>query len=79
MSKAIFELKAEVREDLGKGASRRLRREKNMAPAILYGGKAKPQSIMLEHNKVIEALEHEAFYSHILTLLINGDLNPWQK
>lgn len=66
-----FELTAEVRTDNGKGASRRLRRE-NGVPAILYGGSAKPQSITLKQNELAHHLEHEAFYSHVLTISIDG-------
>jgi len=72
MSKAIFDLKAEVREDLGKGASRRLRRDHNKVPAVIYGGNQKPTAIVLDHNKVLQAIEHEAFYSHILDLDVAG-------
>jgi large subunit ribosomal protein L25 len=71
MSKAIFKLDATVRTDLGKGASRRLRHE-DKVPAILYGGEEAPVSITLEHNKVIQAQEFEAFYSHVLTINIDG-------
>ncbi|HEC29240.1 MAG TPA: 50S ribosomal protein L25/general stress protein Ctc [Gammaproteobacteria bacterium] len=66
-----FELTAEVRADKGKGASRRLRRE-NGVPAILYGGSAEPQSITLKQNELAHHLEHEAFYSHVLTISIDG-------
>lgn len=72
MSEAIFELDAEVRTDLGKGASRRLRRAEKV-PAILYGADKEPVSLTLEHNKVIQAQEFEAFYSHVLTLNIGGE------
>ncbi|MGQ8365649.1 50S ribosomal protein L25/general stress protein Ctc [Glaciecola sp. 1036] len=71
MSDAIFNLDASVRNDLGKGASRRLRHE-GKVPAILYGGNEEPQAITLEHNKVIQAQEFEAFYSHVLTLNVDG-------
>ena len=37
----MFELNAEPRSDLGKGASRRLRRA-GKVPAILYGGGQEP-------------------------------------
>ena len=33
-----FELNAEPRADLGKGASRRLRLKGDLVPAIIYGG-----------------------------------------
>ena len=51
MSEAIFNLDASVRTDLGKGASRRLRREDKL-PGIIYGGEEAPVSITLDHNKV---------------------------
>lgn len=71
-----FVLHAEIREDAGKGSSRRLRREKKV-PAIVYGGKAganerKPQSITLESKELVRALEDEAFYSSIIHLKIGG-------
>lgn len=72
MKANAFELTAELREDLGKGASRRLRRKNGMVPAVIYGGNEKATTISLDHNKVINALGHEAFYSHILTLDIAG-------
>ncbi len=40
---AEFELNAETRADLGKGASRRLRRLADLIPAIIYGGAKDPQ------------------------------------
>ena len=66
-----FELNAESRTDTGKGASRRLRRAGKI-PAIMYGGNKDPESLTLEHNEVIRNLEHEAFYSHILTVKVGG-------
>lgn len=68
---AIFELTAEPRgEQRGKGANRRLRRLEDKIPAILYGGNQAPLPLVLDHKKVLHALEHEAFYSHLLTLHI---------
>lgn len=67
-----FELHAELRHDLGKGASRRLRRQHDKIPAIMYGGKAEAVSLMLDHNKVKKSLENEAFYSHLLAIHIDG-------
>ena len=64
-------LEAESRTDIGKGASRRLRRD-DKVPAIIYGAHAAPQNVSLEHNKINRALENEAFYTKILTLNIDG-------
>ncbi len=69
--KETFELNAEVRTDMGKGASRRLRRTEAM-PAIIYGGGAEPQMISLAHKEMVHHLENEAFYSHVLTLNLDG-------
>ncbi|MCK4742923.1 MAG: 50S ribosomal protein L25/general stress protein Ctc [Sulfuriflexus sp.] len=66
-----FELDAEVRTDEGKGASRRLRHA-NKIPAVMYGGGSDPISLTMDHNKMAHALENEAFYSHILTINIDG-------
>ena len=66
-----FELNAEPRTDTGKGASRRLRHA-GKVPAIMYGGNKDPESLTLDHNEVIRNLEHEAFYSHILTVKVGG-------
>jgi large subunit ribosomal protein L25 len=68
---SIFELDAESRTDKGKGASRRLRRDGRI-PAIMYGGGEEPQSITLAHNDLQKRLVHEAFYSHILTINVDG-------
>ncbi|MEX0624299.1 50S ribosomal protein L25/general stress protein Ctc [Saccharospirillum sp.] len=68
-----FALNAEVRELAGKGASRRLRKE-GKVPAIIYGGakNRKPTSLTLEARELVKALNNEAFFSHVLTLTING-------
>ncbi|NOZ37679.1 MAG: 50S ribosomal protein L25/general stress protein Ctc [Gammaproteobacteria bacterium] len=62
-----FVLEAESRTDLGKGASRRLRRT-GMVPAVIYGAGKEPVSISLKHNELVHSLDNEAFYSHILTV-----------
>jgi large subunit ribosomal protein L25 len=69
--KVSFEIKAEPRQDAGKGASRRLRHA-GKVPAILYGGTEPPANILLDHVELAHHLEHESFYSHILKLRIGG-------
>ncbi len=69
---ANFTLTAQARADEGKGASRRLRRLEAKVPAVIYGGNTAAQSITLELRELIKALESEAFYSHVLTLNIDG-------
>ena len=66
-----FELNAETRNDAGKGASRRLRRSGRL-PGILYGTNKAPTPISLNQNEVAHQLEEEAFFSHILTINVDG-------
>ena len=70
---ADFELNAELRTDKGKGASRRLRRNADMIPAILYGAGKDPQSLTLAHKDIHKACESEAFFSNIITINAGGD------
>jgi len=72
--KDLFEVQAELRTDEGKGASRRLRHA-GKVPAIIYGGDEAPVSLELDHNKFLRHLAEEAFYAHILTLVIDGKKN----
>ena len=68
-----FLINAEMREDLGKGASRRLRHA-GKVPAIIYGFGGEPVSITLEHSKIIHNLEEETFYSQILEVSLDGKI-----
>jgi large subunit ribosomal protein L25 len=67
-----FTLHAKGREDTGKGASRRLRRLAGEIPAIVYGGKKAAAQISLSQKDVTKALENEAFYSHVISLDVDG-------
>ena len=58
----IHEVNADVREDAGKGASRRLRHA-GMVPAIVYGGDKPPQNIQIEHRIVLALAKNEWFFS----------------
>ena len=62
---------ATSRKDEGKGASRRLRRA-GQVPAIVYGGRAEPISIQLEHERTWLLSQQEWFYSSILDLEVDG-------
>ncbi|MFL2481624.1 MAG: 50S ribosomal protein L25/general stress protein Ctc [Woeseiaceae bacterium] len=64
-----FNLIAEMRDDQGKGASRRLRRQ-GMVPAVIYGAGRDPRNLMFDHNKVLRQLEDPSFYSSILNVKV---------
>lgn len=62
-------LNAEIREDVGKGASRRLRHQGKI-PAVIYGGKTAPATLTLEHDPLMHAATQESFYSSILEIQV---------
>ncbi len=66
-----FDLIAELREDQGKGASRRLRHQGKL-PAVIYGAGRPSRALVLDQNKVLHKLENESFYSSILNIKV-GD------
>ena len=68
-------LTAEIRTDVGKGASRRLRRSGEKVPAIIYGAEDAPQNLTLAANELAKAMQQEAFYSQILDVVVDGKNN----
>ena len=64
-------LNAELRTDMGKGASRRLRRADKL-PAIVYGAGKDPQNLTLEQKDVQYQLQNEAFFTQVLELNVGG-------
>jgi large subunit ribosomal protein L25 len=77
------EIKATVRNDEGKGASRRLRHA-GFVPAVVYGAGQAPQSIQIEHNTILLSAKHEWFFSSVLDLNVDGKVEKvlvrdWQK
>ena len=64
-----FDLIADIREDQGKGASRRLRRT-GRVPAIIYGAGRPPRALVFDQNRVIQQLENEKFYSSVLEIKV---------
>ncbi|MEO7014358.1 MAG: 50S ribosomal protein L25/general stress protein Ctc [Dokdonella sp.] len=70
----IHEISVALRKDEGKGASRRLRRAGSV-PAIVYGGgELAPVSIQAAHKDIYMASQNEWFYSSILDLSLDGDV-----
>jgi large subunit ribosomal protein L25 len=60
---------AEIREDVGKGASRRLRREGKI-PAVVYGGHKEPVTLSLQQVEMLHATDNESFFSSILEIKV---------
>jgi large subunit ribosomal protein L25 len=62
---------ATTRSAQGTSASRRLRRA-DKVPGIIYGGKAQPTAIEVEHNPLFHALRKEKFHASILEMELDG-------
>ena len=67
-----LEINAQVRTDVGKGASRRLRRSGDLIPGIIYGAEDDPVSLTLNANELTKAMQTEAFFSQILDVKFDG-------
>jgi large subunit ribosomal protein L25 len=65
---------AQARQDVGKGASRRLRRT-NRVPGIMYGGEGEAQMVSLDANELHKAAHNEAFFSQVIEVVLNSKGN----
>jgi large subunit ribosomal protein L25 len=66
-------INAELRQDVGKGASRRLRHA-GKVPAVIYGGHRDPVALTLQQDELLHASENEAFYASVLEIKVGEDL-----
>ncbi len=64
-------LNVEVRNEIGKGAARALRRN-NLVPGIVYGGEQEPKAIKVKFNELFKLLKKGRFMSTLIELGI-GD------
>lgn len=67
-----YQLTANVRKELGKGASRRLRRANQQVAAIIYGGETAPLPITIDKAAFYKAIEEEAFFSSLINIDVDG-------
>ena len=71
MSNSTYELKAELRERVGKGSSRELRRN-GLIPAVIYGDKQEPVSIALPVKEVTQRIHAGGFMTTVATIDVGG-------
>ncbi len=64
-----LKINATVREDQGKGASRRLRHAEKV-PAIIYGAGKAPSNITLGVHEITHLLDNEEAYNSVLDLMV---------
>ena len=65
-------LEAKPRQDVGKGASRRLRREEKV-PAIVYGAHLKPIAIEVFHRHVVSFIRNKELSSQLMSIKIGTE------
>ena len=63
-------INAERREQMGKAASRRLRKKEDKVPGILYGGSDDPIPLVLDHKDLLKAMQDESFFSQVLKVSV---------
>ena len=68
-------INATTRDDQGKGASRRLRREEKL-PAIVYGAGKEPSAISLNIHEITHLLENDDAFTSVLDLSIDKKVEP---
>ena len=66
-----FEVVAELRKETGTGPSRRYRKQGKI-PAVLYGADKEAMALLLDANEIGKQLAQEAFFSHILSVKVDG-------
>ncbi|NKF52657.1 50S ribosomal protein L25 [Shewanella sp. WXL01] len=66
-----YTINAEIRTEIGKGSSRRLRHE-GKVPAVIYGPGKEPVAITLLHKDIINIQVNEDFYTTDLTIVLDG-------
>ena len=64
------EISAELRERLGKGASRAARRA-NLVPAVIYGDNRAPTSITIPLNVIVRLINRGGFMSHAYEITVD--------
>jgi len=70
-----IKINATIREDQGKGASRRLRHNEQI-PAIIYGAGKAPSLVTLGLHAMTHLLENEETYTSVLDLSVDDKVEP---
>lgn len=71
MSHDTYELKAESREQVGKGSARAVRRE-GKVPAVIYGDKQPPLAIALSYKDIFYKIHGGGFLTTVATIDVDG-------
>jgi large subunit ribosomal protein L25 len=66
------DLKAAVRERVGKGAARQLRLE-GLVPAVIYGDNKPPVAVSVVYKDAMKRITSGGFMSHVINLDVDGE------
>jgi len=69
---AAYELKAQARVGVGKGAARALRLQ-GLVPAVIYGDKKPPVGVAIAYKDAYKRIYAGGFLSHVITLDVDGE------
>ena len=67
-----YELAAELRDRVGKGAARAVRRQ-DKVPAVIYGDKQPPIPIAIPQREMTQRLHAGGFLTHLVEISVNGE------
>ncbi len=71
MSQGSYELKAEAREQVGKGSARAVRRD-GKVPAVIYGDKQPPLAVALSYKEIFYKIHGGGFLTTVATIDVDG-------
>lgn len=66
-----YTIAAQVRTEIGRGSSRRLRHA-DKVPAVIYGAGKESVAIVFDHKDIINIQGNEDFYTNALTINLDG-------
>lgn len=72
MSRQSYELQASMRDRVGKGAARALRRN-GQVPAVIYGDKKPPMAIAIDYREADKRLRGGGFMTTVATLVVGDE------
>lgn len=67
----VVTLAADMREGVGKGTARAVRRD-NLVPAVIYGNKLPPLPISMDANLLSRYVYKSSFFTHLFDIEISG-------
>ena len=68
----LMTIDASQRDEVGTSKARRIRRQRDQVPGVVYGSGEEPIHFLIDYRHIAKAVEDEAFFSQVLSLTL-GD------